>query len=337
MKPKKTVCTFYNVIQGMDHVLRKKLKGYTVTIHKHPVSLDNLNSETEILGVFVDSQVTKHILDALPHLKLIVTMSTGFDHIDLISAGKRGILVCNVPSYGENTIAQHTLTLILALGHHLFESVKRVKEGGYGWEGLRGFDLKSKTIGLIGTGHIGMSLIRMLNGFDATIIAYDKTPDKKLEKKHGFTYVTYPALLRRSDIVSLHVPLCAPTHHMINMAEIKKMKKGVYIINTARGGLIDAEALVWGLENGRVAGAGLDVLEYEAYLKNPEKLFEKDTTKEIERITLMNNILVDHPRTIITPHNAFNNEGALNRIMEATAKNVIAHSIGNPINLVRCV
>ncbi len=322
MPAKKLNCAFYGVMPDMKPYLRKQLKNHKLKISEQPLVLEKLDKNTEVLGVFVDSRVDKKMMVKLPKLKLIVTMSTGYNHIDCKEAKKRKIPVCNVPTYGENTVAQHALALMLALSRKLYRSAKRVKEGEFDYHGLRGFDLKNHTIGIIGTGHIGIHLIDMLQGFEAKIIAYDAFPKKKLQKEHQFKYVDFNYLCKQSDIISLHVPLFPETKHLIDKKAIKKMKKGVYLINTARGELIDSEALVWGLTSNKVAGAGLDVLESEELLAHPEKLFSKTINKTTVKINLMTNIIIDHPNTIITPHNAFNSTESLQRIFSTTVDNI---------------
>lgn len=319
---KKPVCSFYGVMPNTKKYLGSNLKDFEVNISQKPLDPEKIDPKTNILGVFVDSKVDKKIIDKLKQLKLIVTLSTGYDHISLSAAKKRKIPVCNVPTYGENTVAQHTLSLILALSRKLFQSVKRVKEGIYDYHGLRGFDLKNKTIGVIGTGHIGLHLMDMLKGFEANVIAFDVFPKKELQEKYNFKYTSLNKLISTSDIISLHVPLLPNTEHIINKKAIKKMKKGVYIINTARGGLIDSEALLWGLQNKYVAGAGLDVLEDEGFIQDPETLLSNECKTCDIRVSLMNNMIIDHPNTIVTPHNAFNSQEALRRITDTTVANI---------------
>ena len=326
--PKKLNCAFYGVTPDMRSYLRGKLRGMKLTISTKPLELEELDKNIEVLGVFVDSKVDKKVFDKLKKLKLIVTMSTGYDHIDLRAAKRKKVAVCNVPTYGENTVAQHALTLMLALSRKLFPSVKRVKEGVFDYHGLRGFDLKDRTIGIIGTGHIGVHLIDMLQGFEASVVAYDAFPNKELEKTHNFKYVSKTKLFTESDIISLHVPLFDSTFHMINKTAIKKMKPGVTIINTARGALIEPKALVWGLETGQVGAAGLDVLEEENNIAHHEQLLAGELSSQDVEDTLMDNILIDHPNTIITPHNAFNSTEALKRIMDTTIDNVKAFAGG---------
>jgi D-lactate dehydrogenase len=224
------------------------------------------------------------------------------------------------------------MSLLLALSRKLFPSVKRVKEGSFNYEGLRGFDLKGKTAGVIGTGNIGKHVLRMLKGFDMHVLAFDAFPNKALQKELGFAYTTLEKLLASSDVITLHVPLFKETTHLINKKNIKKIKKGAYIINTARGGLIESEALLWGLETGHIAGAGLDVLEEEEMLQHPEHVVLKHYSDEEIKLGLISNMLIDHPDVIITPHNAFNSMEALQRIMDTTIANVKAFAAGKTQN-----
>jgi len=336
---KKYTMSFYGIMPQMKTYLRKNLKSHKLNISTKPLDADELekiDKNTEILGVFIDSKINKEVFKKLKKLKSIITLSTGYDHINLKEAKKRKISVCNVPTYGENTVAQHALTLILALSRKLFPSIKRVKEGIYDYHGLCGFDLKNKTIGIIGTGHIGIHLIDMLQGFDANIIAFDAFPNKELQKKHNFKYVSKTKLFKESDIISLHVPLFPSTHHTIDKKAVKIMKNGVYIINTARGGLIDSEAIVKGLENDKIAGFGADVLEDEGFIENPELLISNKRTDAEIKVSLMNNIIIDNPKTIITPHNAFNSNEALKRIFDTGIKDIKCFIDKKIINEVKC-
>lgn len=308
------------------------MSGFNLTISDKPFELEKLDSKTEILGIFVEAKIDKKVFQKLPNLKMIATFSTGYDHVDLKEAKKRKIPICNVPTYGENTVAQHAMALILAISKKIFASTKRVKEGNFDYHGLCGFDLKDKTVGIVGTGHIGYYMIKMLSGFDVNIIAYDPFPNTKLAKELNFKYVSLNKLLAESDIVSLHVPLLPQTTHMINKRNIKKMKPGVIIINTSRGGLIEPEALVWGLETGHIASAGIDVLEEERYISHPEFLFEQNCQAQDVKDSLMENIIIDHPNTIVTPHNAFNTTEAIKRIIDTSIANVKAFSKGETQN-----
>lgn len=335
MPTHKPVYTFFlSLTPELKSFFKKKLSKGKGKIYTESLTLEKIDAATEILGVFVDSAVDKKVFNALPNLKCILTLSTGFDHIDLKEAKKRGVVVCNVPSYGEVTVAEHALTLILSLAKNLFPSVKRVKEGNYDYHGLRGFDLQGKTVGVVGTGKIGSHLAQLLYAFGVQILAYDVYKNQNLIDNFGVKYVSKSKLFAESDIISLHLPLFPETTHMINKAAIKKMKKGVYIINTARGGLIDSSALVWGLEKEIVAGAGIDVLEDENLLEDPLLFCEDNCRPEAEKTALMNNIIIDHPRTIVTPHSAFNTIEAVKRILGTSAENMNAFIAGEPTNTV---
>ena len=325
---KKQVCAIYGVPKEHHSYMKKALRVCTVRIYAEPLSEKNKDPQTNILVVFVDSPISKKIIHSLPTLAYISTMSTGYDHIDLDTAREKNISVSNVPTYGENTVAEHALALILALSRKLFPSIERVKSGIYDYHNLQGFDLAGKTIGVLGTGHIGMHLIRMLQGFDATVIAHDPYPKKEYQKTYGFTYATFDRVVRTADILSLHVPLLPSTYHMIHRTVLKKMKKGSYIINTARGGLIDAKALLSALNTGRLAGAGLDTLEGEEDLPHYSEGKERHTHKKQSPLVHTNKQLMNHPLTIVTPHNAFNSAESMARILDTTIQNILCYTRG---------
>jgi len=182
-----------------------------------------------------------------------------------------------------------------------------------------------------------MHMVRMVQGFEMNVIAYDAFPNKDLSEKHDFKYVGLNKLLAESDFISLHVPLFPSTYHLINKKNIKKVKQGAYIINTARGELIEAEALLSALNSGQIAGAGLDVLEDEGFIQHEEKIISKGTTNIQIKTNLANNLLIDHPNTIVTPHNAFNTTEALKRIIDTTADNVKSYLKGEIKNDVTAV
>ncbi len=340
----------YEMWPDLKDYLRGELKGFTIKMSEDLVSETNLNKDTEILTVFCASPVTGKIINSLPKLKMIATMSTGFNHIDIEAAKKRKIPVCNVPVYGVHTVAEHAMGLMLALSRKLFPSVKRVKEGGYDYSGLRGIDLKGKTLGVVGTGHIGIHLVEMAKGFNMNVVAFDAFPNQELAKKNNFKYLPLDQLLATSDFISLHLPLFKETFHILNKKNIRKIKKGAYLINTARGELIESEALVWAIQNGVLAGAGLDVLEEECNVKNEGTiLYEQGAGKNIKfakekgfteaqiNTMLMNEILIDLPNTIVTPHNAFNTTEAMQRIIDTTAENINGFAKGKIQNDVTAI
>lgn len=273
------------------------------------------HSDAEVISVFVKCRITKPVLDRFPKLKLIVLRSTGYDNVDLDECKKRAITVSNVPSYGEHTVAEFTMALILALSRKLCAAINRVRTTAhFSTDELTGFDLKGKTLGVIGTGRIGQHVIRMAQGFGMNVVAYDAFPRSDLAQEMNITYSTLDGVLTASDIISLHIPYTTETHHLINTRTLGQMKQGSYIINTSRGGLIDTGALLASLNAGTLAGAALDVLEGETG-------------------TIPEELLADH-RILITPHNAFNTKEAIGRIIGTTCENILSFDKGSTVNKV---
>lgn len=318
---------FFEVEDWQVPFIQGALKGNRVGISREPLHSRNLVKvrNTEILITFIYSRLDSSILDKLPNLKLIATMSTGFDHIDVDYCRKRGIDVCNVPTYGENTVAEHTFALILALSRKLFPSIRRTHEQLLfeADRSLRGFDLKGKTLGVVGCGNIGKHVARIGVGFEMEVIANDFHKDKKLEKELGIRYASFDTLLRKSDIITLHVPYLQATHHLVDTAAIKKMKKRVFIINTSRGPIIDTDALIKGLKSGHVAGAGLDVLEGECDIKEEMEVLHDRFKATCDLKTILEgHLLMRMDNVVVTPHNAFNSREAIHRILHATIENI---------------
>ena len=321
---------------GKDY-LRKGLKGLQLRFIDDKLTKENAAkaNDCEAVAVFIYSKIDKAAMAKLPKLKFIATMSTGYDHIDLKAAGERKIVVNNVPTYGENTVAEHTFALILTLSRKIVESAERTHHGDFTLEGLRGFDLKGKTLGVVGTGHIGEHVIRIAKGFAMNVLAFDVKKNTSLARKLGFRYASFETLLKNSDIISLHCPYNKATHHMINSSNIGKIKKGALLINTARGGLIETKALLKGLNDGTIAAAGLDVLEEECNVREEKQLLSKDFEKECDLSTMLaNHILLNQKNVIITPHNAFNSREALTRILNTTIENINAFAKKKPVNVV---
>ncbi len=287
-----------------------------------------------IVSVFIYSAITAPLLKRLPGLRLIATRSTGFDHINLKACRARNVPVANVPAYGENTVAEHTFALILALSRNVHKAYVRTVRGDFSLTGLQGFDLKGKTLGVIGAGRIGLHVIKMAKGFGMRVVAYDTRHDPFLSEVLDFRYLPLPALLQVSDIVSLHLPYMPATHHLMNRKMFQRMKRGALFINTARGGLVDTNALVWALDAGIIGGAGLDVLEGEELVKEERQLLEKDFPKERLITALKNNILLHRENVVITPHIAFDSREALQRILDTTVSNITGFLGGSPINVV---
>lgn len=290
--------------------------------------------EVEVLAVFVYSPITKETLEKFPKLKMIQSMSTGVDHIDMEVCKQKNIVVANVPAYGDNTVAEHAFGLLLNLSRNIHKAYLRsVQDDCFSYEGLIGFDLKGKTLGVIGTGRIGKNMIKIANGFAMKVLAYDAFPQKDAEASLGFKYVNLEELYAQSDVISLHVPLIPETVHLINKEAVDKMKTGVVIINTARGGVIATEALINGLQSGKIGGAGLDVLEGEADIKDETELLKCIGTAPQERLKLLveNQALMNMDNVIVTPHLAFYSREAIVRIMNSSAEAVEAYAAGKDL------
>ncbi len=317
--------------------LSRKLKGLDVGFYKEKLSIDILEKvgNYEIVSVFIQSKLNAESLKHLPNLKFITTRSTGFDHIDLDYCKKNNIKVSNVPFYGGNSVAEHTFALILALSRKIIESHNRTEKLDFDFHGLMGFKLQGKTIGIVGMGHIGQYVARIANGFEMKIIAYDLNHDQELAKKYNFRYAnSLEGLLQKSDIVTLHVPYNKHTHHLINKDNITQIKKGALFINTARGGLVETEALVNALNSGIISGAGLDVLEQEDNVKEEAELLKGNFNTSDLRTVIENHMLVARDNVIITPHNAFNTKDAIHKILDVTSENILAFINSKPVNLV---
>ena len=290
--------------------------------------------EAEALSVFIYSQVTREVLEGLPRLRLIATRSTGLDHIDLEACRQRGVAVSNVPVYGENTVAEHTFALLLMLSRKVHQSVAQVRGGRVDLAELTGFDLQGKTLGVIGAGHIGLHAIRIARGFGMRVLAFDVHSEAFLADLLGFEYASMDRLLAESDIVTLHCPLNAATHHLLGREQFAKMKRGALVINTARGGLVDTDALVEALESGKLAGAGLDVLEGEELIKEEKQLLQRPVEVEPLRMALRNRVLLSREDVVFTPHNAFNSREALIRILDVTLENLAGFRAGRTSHVV---
>lgn len=292
-------------------------------------------ADVTILSSFIYSTLSAEVLSRLPKLKFIATRSMGFDHIDTSYCNQKNITVANVPTYGAHTVAEHAFALILTVSRKIIPSVERARKGDFSSVGLTGFDLYGKTLGVVGTGHIGKSVISIAQGFEMKVLAFNKTPDPNLVLK-GVSFVSLEELLAASDIVTLHLPLTKETEHIINLQNINKFKKGAVLINTARGALVETKAILQGLEQGILSGAGLDVLEEENALKEErEYLSSEHIQKGDIQTELLDHILLTRDDVIITPHNAFNSKEALVQILDTTILNIKAFLMGKPENLVK--
>ncbi len=330
---------FFEVELWEKEIIEKHLSpGSFVLWKEHIKDVDLAELQNcEILSCFVFSEISASLLQQLPKLKMIATRSTGIDHIDLEACRKRNVHVANVPLYGERTVAEHTFALILALSRKIILSVEKTRSGSFSLDGLRGTDLYGKTLGIIGTGNIGRHVAQIACGFEMKILAYDLLPDPEVMKKWKVNYVELPELLQKSDIITLHVPYQKNTHHLINSTHLPLIKKGSFLINTSRGGVVETEALVRGLSEGVFGALGLDVLESEPKIREERELLSTLFQGDLQSVTtlLANEYLLHHhPNVIITPHNAFNTKEALERILKTSLENIESFQKGNLLNAV---
>ncbi len=327
---------FFEIQDWEKDYLEKKLKDHTLKFYDQPLTLENTKEigNFDIVSVFIYSKIDGQIIQKLPKLKLVTTRSTGFDHIDVKECKNRGIIVCNVPYYGENTVAEHTFGLILSLSRNIHKAYVRTLKQDYSIDGLKGFDLKGKTIGVIGAGHIGLHVIRVAKSFGMNVLAYNLNQDNFLTEVLGFRYVSLKELLENSDIITLHVPYNKSTHHLINRETIQQIKKGAILINTSRGGVVDTEALIEALDKKILAGVGLDVLEGEELIKEEKQLLSDPKKAEVFGQIIRDHILLNNDSVVFTPHIAFYSQQALERILDTTLENIDLFLIGKSRNTV---
>ena len=304
-------------------------------------SAESLTAETadpdaEVISVFITSTVSSALLEKLPNLKLIACRSTGFNNIDLQVASERGVTVVNVPSYGEHTVAEYTFGLLLALTRRIIEARAAFLAGTADHEELRGIDLNGKTLGLIGTGHIGRNVAAIASGFGMTVKAYDAYPNADWAKEAGIVYADLDDVFSTSDVVTLHIPYYDAVHHLVDETKLKLMKPTAILINTARGELVDTEALIAALDAGQLYGAALDVFEGESLIDihNELRILRQSGKKALLEQGLALDVLRKLPNALVTNHNAFNTTEALGRINQISAENIIKFLDGQTQNSV---
>jgi len=276
----------------------------------------NLAAGYSCVCAFVNDRLNEKTLQAISAggTRLIALRSAGFNHIDLNAAQALGLKVVRVPEYSPHAVAEHAVALILSLNRKIHRAYNRVREGNFSLDGLVGFDLNQKTVGVIGTGRIGCVFAKILSGFECQVIAHDNTQNPKLIQM-GIQYVALDELLRKSDIISLHVPLTPQTRYLIDEKALALTKPGVMLINTGRGSLIDTHALIQFLKSGHIGYAGLDVYEEE------EGLFFEDLSGQILQDDQLVRLLT-FPNVLLTSHQAFLTEEALGNIAEVTLQNI---------------
>lgn len=267
--------------------------------------------------VFVNDVVDAPVLEALAGegVGLVVLRCAGFNNVDLEAAARLGIAVGRVPEYSPHAVAEHTVALVLSLNRKIHRAYARVREGNFALEGLLGFDLHGRSVGVVGTGRIGACFARIMRGFGCRVLAFDPEPDPALAEA-GVEYVEFPELLAASDILSLHCPLTPATHHLIDEAALRQMRPGAMLINTSRGAVVDARALIAALKSGHLGSLGLDVYEEEA------DLFFRDLSGSVIQDDVFARLLT-FPNVLVTGHQAFFTADALSAIADTTVDNIV--------------
>ena len=285
--------------------------------------------------MFVNDVVDEATLtDLAEHgLQVVALRCAGFNNVDLPTAERLGIRVVRVPAYSPHAVAEHTIALLLGLNRRLHRACSRVREGNFSLQGLMGFDLHGKTVGVIGTGRIGVLVAQILKAFGCDVLAFDVSPNSEAEHA-GAVYVELDELFVRSDVISLHCPLTPDTQHLISSESIGRMKPGVVLINISRGGIVDTDAVIAGLKSGQIGGLAIDVYEEEA------DLFFEDLSNEVIHDDVFARLLT-FPNVLVTGHQAFFTREALEQIAVTTLFNIAAVESGAdcenivPVNLFR--
>jgi len=321
----KTKIAFFEITSDEKRYIKKQFdNNFELFFYKDKLDEENISliKDVDVVSIFIYSKITQKIIDDAKKIKLIATRSTGFNHINLNEAQKNKVCVCNVPYYGENTVAEHSFALILALSRNVHKAYVRTMQGNYSLEGLRGFDLKNKTIGVIGAGSIGMHVIKMAKGFGMKVIAFDLNENHMMKELLDLKYVSLEELLSTSDVLTLHCPYTEQTRYLINMRNIHLVKKGALFINTARSEIIEPSALYYAIDNGIFGGAGLDVFEGEELALEENQMLTKNVPVENLEAIMKRNILLRRENVIITPHMAFDSFEAVERILDTTVRNI---------------
>ncbi|MEL1239707.1 2-hydroxyacid dehydrogenase [Flavobacterium flavipallidum] len=290
-----------------------QLDFFESQLNEQTVTLIN---NVDVVCVFVNDIVNAEVIKQLAeqNVKIIALRCAGFNNVDLEEAKKHHIKVCRVPAYSPEAVAEHAMAMILTLNRKTHKAYNRVREQNFSLNGLLGFDLHGKTVGVIGTGNIGKAFAKIVNGFGCKVLAFDLVPDEELEKI-GVTYVSLETIFKESDVISLHCPLNEKTKYLINKETISMMKNNVMLINTSRGALIDTSDVIHALKKGKIGYLGIDVYEQE------EKLFFKDHSEDIIEDDKIQR-LMSFPNVLVTAHQAFFTNEALTQIALVTFNNI---------------
>ncbi|MCD8177739.1 MAG: 2-hydroxyacid dehydrogenase [Tannerellaceae bacterium] len=301
--------------------------GYEIKYYQGHLNSNNviLAQEADVVCIFVNNQADREVIERLTEygVKLLALRCAGFNNVDLKAAAGK-LPVVRVPAYSPYAVAEYTLALMLSLNRKIHRAYSRTRDGNFSLNGLMGFDMHGKTVGVIGTGKIAKILIRILKGLGMHILAHDIYPDEEFASQEQIKYTTLDELYKKSDIISLHCPLTEQTRYLINAESIQKMKKGVMLINTGRGQLINTYDLIEALKDNKIASAGLDVYEEEG------DYFYEDVSDQIIDDDILARLLSFH-NVIVTSHQAFFTKEAVHNIAETTLRNVQDFMAGRPL------
>lgn len=303
----------------------------------HPLDASNVThyADAEAVVVFVHSRLPAEVLQHLPKLRLIVTRSTGYDHIDVAAAHARGITVCHAPGYGTQTVAEYTLALMLALSRRLKPLLENNARMAFHALGLAGIDLMGKTLGVVGTGRIGAHVLHLAHAFGMSLLACDPQPNPELVARYGVRYLKLDDLLPQADIVSLNLPYCPATHHLLDAAKLALLKPNAMLVNTARGGVVDTQALLAVLRQGGLQGGlALDTFEGEEVWLGKAHMQAETLPVEKLRQALLVYQLGQFPQVILSPHNAYHTDDALQRILVMAIQSLQGFLQGQPCHQV---
>ncbi len=330
--------TVFFDVESFEEEFLKKAGNGEFFLEPNPLNeITPINPEykdADIISVFTTSRVSKKVLEQFPNLKLIALRSVGFNHIDLEYCKTHNITVETSPNYGNITVAEFAFALLLDTARKVTYSYNEYKNARIEPKSLIGIELFGKTAGIIGLGSIGAEFARIAHGLSMKILAFDKFENEEMKTKYNVEYTDFNTLLENSDFISIHAPLTKDNYHMLNAECFKKMKNTAIIINTGRGELIDTQALYTALQDGQIAGAGLDVLESEETMTETDYPIGRLDKITLER-TVINSRLFQLDNVIITPHTAYNTKEAVQRILNTTIENIKAFMEGRVQNAVK--
>ncbi len=326
---------FFECDKQREAFFRRHLSNFQLKFFPGNLSEQHLPEikDCQIIFVVNYSPVTRSIVEQLPATRLITAGATGINNIDIKACADNGILVSNTPGYSADTVAEFTIALMLMLIRNAHTAFRQAKDNNFSWAGLMGQTLRGKTLGIVGTGRVGLKVIELARGFGMDIMAYNITEDSAQAARLGFTYVSLAKLLAASDLVSLHITANKDTYHFIDQEKMRLLKRGGFFINTSRGEVVDTRALIWALDQGIIRRAALDVLEDEK-LCQENNLLRPDITAANMETYALNQHLLHRPEVLITPHIGWCTEEAIENMMNINLTNILSFINGHPENLV---